>query len=398
MKILVVCQYYYPENFQITPICEQLVKDGYDVTVLTGLPNYPMGIVPEEYKSGHRDEYINGVHILRCFEIGRGKGPIGLAKNYLSFLWSSMRKINELPKDFDLVFVYQLSPVLMGLPARKYAQKYNRPLFLYCCDLWPESIKTYIKNESNSIFRFVKYVSTKVYSACDKIACQSSSFLPYLHAVHNLVATKLVYLPAFADEAYLDQDFIPDDNGVVDFVFMGNLGIAQNLGAVLEAVNKIKHIPGFKLHFVGDGSYLATMQNYVAQHNLQDIVVFHGRHAVEEMPQFYKLADVCLVSLKADSAVGLTLPSKVQGYMAAGKPILGMINGSAQKVIDEANCGICVKADDMSAFADAMCWFINNFQEHNRMGQNGREYFKQNFSKKIFMRRLECELEGLIEK
>ena len=156
MKILVVCQYYYPENFQITPICEQLVADGNEVTVVTGLPNYPTGIIPEEYKNGRRNEFINGVHVIRCQEIGRKKGVFYLALNYLSYARSAYRMVNNLETDFDVVFVYQLSPILMAIPAIKYADKHKKPLFLYCCDLWPESIKVYIKNENNFIFQIVK--------------------------------------------------------------------------------------------------------------------------------------------------------------------------------------------------------------------------------------------------
>ena len=156
MRILVVCQHYYPENFQITPICEQLVSDGYDVTVLTGLPNYPEGEVLKEYKRGHRDEIINGVHVIRCFEIGRKKGIFHLAINYISFCLSSMIKVGNIRGEYDLVFSYQLSPILMTLPARKYAKRNHIPLFLYCCDLWPESLKVYIKSEKNLLFKLMK--------------------------------------------------------------------------------------------------------------------------------------------------------------------------------------------------------------------------------------------------
>ena len=316
-KILVVCQHYYPENFQITPICEQLVKDGYDVTILTGLPNYPTGIVPDEYKKGHRDEIINGVHVVRGYEIGRRKGPLWLAINYVSFTLSFLHKVNVLSGDFDIVLVYQLSPVLMALPGIKYANKHKVPLMIYCCDLWPESMKMYIKNEKNILFRIMKRMSQKVYSRADVLAVQSKSFIDYMEQTHGIKRDKMIYMPAFADETYLETDFTSDDN-LVDFVFLGNLGIAQNLISVLEAVNKIKDVPNFKVHFVGDGSCLGQMKEFVNNNGLEDIVQFYGRRPVEEMPKFYKLADACLVSLKADNATGLTLPSKVQGYMAAG--------------------------------------------------------------------------------
>ena len=304
MKILVVCQYYYPENFQINTICEQLVEDGYDVTVLTGRPNYPTGIVPDEYKKGHKDEIINGVHVLRCYEIGRKKGMAYLSLNYLSFVRSASAMINKLPDDFDIVFVYQLSPVLMGLPALKYSKKNKTPLFLYCCDLWPESMKMYVENEDNPVYKWAKGVSKKVYTAADKIACQSTSFIPYLKSTHDIPEQKLMYLPAFADESYLSQDFTPEGD-IVDFVFLGNLGIAQNLIAVLQAVDKIKDVPGFVMHFVGDGSVLDEMKKYVREHELENVVVFYGRQPVDDMPKYYKLADACIVSLQADNQIGL---------------------------------------------------------------------------------------------
>lgn len=396
-KILVVCQHYYPENFQITPICEQLVKDGYDVTILTGLPNYPTGIVPDEYKKGHRDEIINGVHVVRGYEIGRRKGPLWLAINYVSFTLSFLHKVNVLSGDFDIVLVYQLSPVLMALPGIKYANKHKVPLMIYCCDLWPESMKMYIKNEKNILFRIMKRMSQKVYSRADVLAVQSKSFIDYMEQTHGIKRDKVIYMPAFADETYLETDFTSDDN-LVDFVFLGNLGIAQNLISVLEAVNKIKDVPNFKVHFVGDGSCLGQMKEFVNNNGLEDIVQFYGRRPVEEMPKFYKLADACLVSLKADNATGLTLPSKVQGYMAAGLPIIGMIDGSAQEVIAEAKCGLCVNADDVDGFARVMKNFIENKEEYRDFGLNGRKYFKDNFNKRKLLDSIEKSIDNLIER
>ncbi len=394
MKILTVCQHYHPENFQITPICEQLAADGHEVTVLTGLPNYPEGTVPEEYKHGHRDEWINGVHVLRCFEIGRKKGAFCLALNYISFLLSSLWKVGKLDACFDLVFVYQLSPVLMGLPGRKYAKKYGKPLFLYCCDLWPESIKVYIKSENNPVYLFADRVSRMVYRSADRIGVQSASFLPYLQETHGIPPDRLVYLPAFADEAYLQEDF-SEDNGIVDFVFLGNLGIAQDLITVLRAIEQLRDVPGFQVHFVGDGSAAEGLHRFVKEHDLGKIVYFYGRRPVEEMPGFYRLADVCMVSLRADSRVGLTLPSKVQGYMAAGKPVIGMINGSARKVIEESGCGACVAAGDAEGLAALMFDFICSPEKYAGCGAAGRKYFREHFRKETFMRGLENEIAAM---
>lgn len=391
-KILVVCQYYYPENFQITPICENLEADGYEITVLTGLPNYPTGIVPEEYRHGHRTEMVHGVHVIRCYEAGRKKGALSLAWNYATFTISALKKINTIKESFDLVLCYQLSPVFMGLPAWKYAKKHHIPFIIYCCDLWPESIKMYIQNESSLVFRMVKEISKKIYYAADKLVVQSASFIDYLSRIHGIDKEKMIYIPAFADETYLTSDFQACDE-IVDFVFLGNLGIAQDLISVLKAVEGIKNVPGFKVHFVGDGACLDEMKKFVSSHGLKDKVCFYGRRPVEEMPAFYKLADACLVSLQADNATGLTLPSKVQGYMAAGKPVIAMMDGSARVVIDESGCGICVGAGDIKALSKAMEDFIEHPDTYKECGEKGRKYFKDNFAKEKCIRKLEEVIE-----
>lgn len=395
-SILVVCQYYYPENFQITPICEALVADGYEVTVLTGLPNYPIGIVPYEYKHGHRDEIINGVHVIRCYETGRKKGVISLAFNYFSFTIAAMKKVDKLKGTFDLVLCYQLSPILMGLPARKYSKKHGIPFLLYCCDIWPESIKIYVRNENNPLFNVARTISKKVYDSADYIIVQSMSFVEYLIQTHEIDKDDITYIPAFADETYLTADFTPEDN-TVDFVFLGNLGIAQDLLTVLDAVKRIKTIPNFKVHFVGEGACFNEMKEFVRKERMEKIVYFYGRRPVEEMSKFYKLADVCMVSLKADNAIGLTLPSKVQGYMAAGKPIIAMIEGSAKEVIEESGCGICVSAGDKMALSNAMKDFIEHGEKYKDCGNRARKYFKINFAKENCMRKLENVIDCMIK-
>lgn len=400
-KILVVCQYYYPESFKVTDVCEALAADGYDVTVLTGRPNYPTGIVPEEYLGNkHSDEVINGVHIIRCYERGRAKGAINLAINYASFYFSAMKKVKKMPKDFDIVFSYQLSPIFMALPARWYKLHRNVSMFLYCSDLWPESLKVYIKGESNPVFKWVKRVSRKVYDSCDLISTQSDVFVDYLHEVHEVPMEKLRYIPNFADESYLAEDFAPTENGFVNLMFMGNIGVAQNLEGVAEAFAKAKkeleENIKLKLHIVGGGVRLDAIKDLAQKLGISDSVEFYGQRPQDEMPVFYKKADACIVSLKADNKIGLTLPAKVQGYMAAGKPILGMINGSCQKVIEDAKCGYCVEASDVDGFKDAIIAFAKERNNYRQYGENARNYFLENFRKDIHVRAIEEELERIV--
>ena len=233
MKILVVCQYYYPEQFYVTDVCEALVRSGHEVTVLTGLPNYPSGIITEEYRHGkRREEWRRGVHIVRCFEIGRKKGAIGLALNYLSFLLSSAYRARRMNIDADILFCYQLSPALMAYPAVLLKRRHRCPLLLYCLDLWPESMKTLLHSENSPLFRVVKRFCTMLYQACDHIAVPSEAFVEYMQTVHGIVGKRLSVLPQFAPDALLNEK-LECDNGVTDFVFLGNIGTAQDMPCLL---------------------------------------------------------------------------------------------------------------------------------------------------------------------
>lgn len=397
MKILVVCQYYYPEQFRINDISEQLVKDGHLVTVLTGLPNYPMGVIPKDYRFGKkRKEVINGVNVIRCFEISRNKSVVGMALNYASYMVSASFKALFLKKDFDLVFVYQLSPVSMALPGIIMKMRCKKPLYLYCCDIWPESMKNLLPNEKTILFKAVKKFSNFIYSKCDKITVSSKRFIEYLTKEHSIPVDRVSYIPQHAEDKYLNIE-TKKTNKTINFVFMGNMGIAQDIVCILDATERIKDMGNFKVHFVGDGVCLDKSRAVVREKGLDDIVFFHGYHPVEKMPYFYDMADACLLTLKADNLIGVTMPSKLLGYMAAGKTVIGAINGAGKEVICESDCGLCVDASDSKALAEAMKDFIENPVKFSKCGENGRQYFKKHFTKDIYMEKLMKEFDRLME-
>lgn len=187
MNILVICQYYYPEEFQINDICEELVKQGHKVTVLTGLPNYPTGIIPKEYLNGNRRcEIVNGVEIIRCYEKPRKKGIMGLGFNYVSYCISASLKALTLHGYYDVVFVYQLSPVLIAIPGIIYKLKNNKKMYLYCCDLWPDSIKILGVKEESIIYKIIDKVSKYIYRSADIIGVQSGAFQDYFKRVQKI--------------------------------------------------------------------------------------------------------------------------------------------------------------------------------------------------------------------
>lgn len=396
MKILMVCQHYYPERFQNQEICEQFVKDGHEVTVLTGLPNYETGVVPEEYKHGkHNDEIINGVHVQRTFETGRRSGVLWRMLNYASYTLSAAWWAFTNRQKYDLVFSYQLSPVFMLLPAVIVAKKQQIPLYTYCLDLWPESVKAMPPGENPLIFKPVHWLSRWLYRQADAISVQSKSFFEYFETVNRIAREKLSYIPQMASSEYLEMDF-KEDNGVIDFVFLGNMGNAQDIELIINAAEQNKSLPGFAVHFVGDGIFLPRAKQLVAQKQLEHIISFHGRKPVECMPQYYKLADVCLVTLKPGSIISKTIPAKVQGYMAAGIPVLGALDGHGAEVIKEAGAGVCVPAGETDKFAAAMRDFILHYDAYRSCGEKARTYFKNHFTKRKMVDALEEKFQTLV--
>lgn len=397
MKILMVCQHYYPERFQNQDICEQMVQDGHEVTVLTGLPNYETGFVPEEYKNGkHNDEKINGVRVYRTFEIGRRKGVLWRILNYFSYMLSASWWALWNRHKYDIVFSYQLSPILMMFPAVIIAKKQHIPLFVYCCDLWPESMKMMPPGDEWFVFKPIHWISRWLYQRADAISVQSKSFFEYFEKVNSIPRERMLYIPHMASSEYLNMDF-SQDNGAIDFVFLGNIGNAQDIELILNATEKNKKIPNFAVHFVGDGIFLEKAQQIVKQKGLEKLVTFHGRKPVETMPEYYKLADVCLVTLKAGSIISETIPSKVQGYMSAGIPILGALNGYGADVINESGAGACVAAGDLEGFSSHMKDFILNYGNYKGCSDKARAYFKEHFTKRIVVDAVEAELEELVK-
>lgn len=380
-KILVISQYYYPEPFKITEICEELVKKNNQVTVLTGLPNYNFEDIPDKYKNRkNRKEIVNGVEIIRVFEIARKKGVLRLILNYISFMVCACWQILKLRKNYDIVFVYQLSPILMAIPGILYKKLHKKPLYLYCLDLWPESINNILKSKTNFFYRLVKLISTNIYKAADKISVTSKPFLYYFEKEHGIDKNKLNYIPQSGEESYLDLNLNSTDNNIIDFIFMGNIGLIQDIDCILKAVEEIKKLQNYKIHFVGTGAYLEKAKIIVKEKEIEELVEFHGFHPIEKMKEFYQLADVCLLTLKGGSYVSQTMPAKLQGYMAAGKPVIGAIDGAAQEVINESGCGLCVNASDWKGLANLLAKVITNPEVIKNMGENGRNFYKKNFT------------------
>lgn len=391
MNLLVVCQYYYPEPFRITDICESLVKRGHAVTVLTGLPNYPEGKVPKEYRNfKKREEIINGVRVIRSFEIGRGKSNLRLLLNYFSFAISGSLKAFNLKGDFDFILVNQLSPVMMAIPGIIYKKFHNKKLLLYCLDLWPASLQARGIKEDSFVHKVFLKISKWIYNSADSILISSGMFKQYFYDDLSIKNKTFIHLPQYAEEIFSGNIDFKSHSGKYNFVFAGNIGDMQSVETILYAARELSNQKDITFHIVGDGSKLADCKHFAKEMNLEN-VVFYGRRPVEEMPEFYSMADAMLITLKSDKIISYTLPGKVQSYMAAGKPIIGAIDGETNVIINNAKCGICCDAENYTELAQNIMEFIKS-ENKIEMGINSLSFYKNNYNKEKFIKTLENAL------
>lgn len=387
MNILIVSEYFYPDDFRINDIVSELVKMGHRIRVLTGLPDYTTSRIPKEYKwFRRRREVYQGADIVRVPTIARRSGLIFRVLNYGSFVISSYlyacfcRK-----KEIDAVFVYQTSPVFQAYPAKRLKKRTGKRLALYCCDLWPESMKAWHVSEESILFRLVKRISSRLYRACDRIAVTSTPFREYLHQVCGVAEERISYLPQHAEDLYHDICGAYEDNGCIDFLFAGNIGAVQNVDCIIRAIPFISTAKSYHIHIVGDGSELEECRALASELGVNSQITFHGRFPLTEMKRFYRMADCFLLTLRGGDFIGLTLPAKSQGYLSAGKPILGAIDGAASDMIRDADCGVCVPAGDYQALGEKISQITENFDTYIEKGKNGRRFYEENYTKEIFL-------------
>ena len=393
LHILATCQYGWPEPYPSLYPMEEMAKRGHYVHAITGTPNYPMGEIFEGYEKNKIVEEVHeGVHITHVPIIPRKHNVINRFLNYHSYPSSANKEIEKLSGDYDVVFAKQSSPVMMVEPAIRYAKKWNKKVVMYCMDLWPASLEVGGIKKTSPIYKFYYDLSKKIYTNVDKILVTSRMFQNYFIEEFGISEDRIEYLPQYAISEFNN---IPEqtEKNTTDFVFAGNVGAAQNLYVVLKAAKSVQQEEisdnGKKIcfHIIGDGQELDNLKKYAQDNGIQN-VIFHGRKPSEEMPRYYAFADAMIVTLTANPLVALTLPAKVQSYMAAGKPILASANGEIANVIKESGAGFCAQADDIQGFVENIKLFLDSEKRFN-MGNDAKRYYNNNFSKEKNMNRLE---------
>ncbi len=399
LRILVVTQYFWPENMRINDLVRDFTEKGHSVTVLTGLPNYPEGKVFEEYKAspGRFNHYFDA-KVVRVPMLARGKRSISLVLNYFSFFTSAstIGAFKLRGEKFDAVFVYAVSPIMAAIPALVMGRIKKAPVFVWVLDLWPETLRAVGVLKHPALLSMVGKMVSWIYNRTDYLLLQSHGFFENVkkYCTKDIASQRMVYFPSWAEDDFSssaahDSTLLPRDNTVFTVVFAGNLGEAQDLPAVLDAAEELRDKVVMRWVIVGDGRMSEWLSQQVHSRGLNNVLLL-GRHPLEEMPGLFASADALLVSLKTNDVFEKTIPGKVQAYLASGRPLLGMINGEAARVIDDSGAGFTCASGDASGLASiTLALAKTDAVKLKAMGQSGRQYYLSNYSKPLLLSRLE---------
>lgn len=397
MKILIVTQYFWPENFKVTDFATGMAERGHDITVLTGKPNYPLGkFFPGYGFFKKREEFLHSIRIIRSPLITRGKGTgARLFLNYISFaFFASITAFFRISEKFDVIFVFEVSPITVGIPAVFLKKRFKIPMIFWVLDLWPETVRLVgqVKNEFalNVLNRLVIYI----YKWSDRILVSSRAFEESVRS-KNVAPHKIVYYPNWAEEIY--STVVPDINKYVHLMpngfrimFAGNIGDSQDFESIVKTADLLRDKKNIHWIVLGDGRRKQWLSNEIKKLDLETNFHLLGSFPQEEMPHFFIHCDAMLVTLRDSEIFKFTVPAKVQSYLAFGKPILAMLNGEGSSIVDESGAGITCPAGDFKRLAVNILTFYD--QEESKisaMSGKAKKYYNENFNRTFLFKKFE---------
>lgn len=402
MKILFISQYFYPEQFLNNALCSELVARGHDVQVISCVPNYPEGRFFKSYsnKSKRKETWL-GIKINRAFTIARGKSSFQLLANYCVYPFAAFFEILKLSKPkADVSFVSMPSPLFQAIAGILAKWFYGIPTIYWVQDIWPDSAILTLNIRNRVIRAIMTSICGWIYRRADFIMVQSPAFVKKIESF-GVPKEQIAVLPNFAPPIFSPVDvatvspeirsLIPTDT--FNIMFAGNIGESQNFPMLLKTAEMLALNNNIRWIILGSGRGQDQMIAEIKQKKLEKFFIFLGRFPEEQMPSFFACANAMLVSLKDNPIFALTVPSKVQCYMACGKPIIASIRGEGARVIMESQCGASVPPNDPKLLAQK----IKEFSELDQsslveMGKNSRRYYEQHYEKKIVCDALEKKL------
>jgi colanic acid biosynthesis glycosyl transferase WcaI len=401
MRILVLTQYFWPESFRINDVVQGLAERGHEVTVYTGRPNYPSGRYFDGYGFfGPLQERFGTVPVRRAPLLPRGSGGSArLALNYVSHAFFATVLAPWLARGrFDAILVYEPSPITIGIPARALRALKRAPVLFWVQDLWPESLAATGALRNRLLLAALGRLVSWIYRGCDRVLVQSRAFIPSLEA-HGVPRERIGYLPNSAEAFYRRVPRAADGAQERELprgfrvVFAGNIGAAQDFATILGAAELTRERKDIKWIVLGDGRMRAWVEDEVRVRGLQDTLHLLGQRPAESMPGYFAQADVLLATLRREPIFAYTIPSKLQSYLACGRPVVAALEGEGGRIVKEAGAGWAVAAEDPRALADAvLAAAALSDAEREVMGNRGEAYFREHFEREKLLSRLEQEL------
>jgi glycosyltransferase involved in cell wall biosynthesis len=389
MKILIISQYFWPEEFLINDFALGLRDRGHEIEVLSGLPNYPSGNFFPGYgwDGPYRDDF-QGIPVWRSPLVPRRNASSWrLAINYFSFAFlACLRGFLACRRSFDVILVFEISPVTVGIPARAMKVLTGAKMFFWVQDLWPESLSAAGVIHSKYILKWAGKLTRWIYRGCDRILIQSAAFRA---SVFNYGAQdkQIRYFPNCAEDLYRpvvltaeapEHALLPSGFRVM---FAGNIGKSQDFETILAAAELTQAQSNIQWVVIGDGRQRSWVEAEILRRNLANVHLL-GRFPKERMPAFFSLADVLFVSLKREAIFALTIPSKIQAYLACGKAIVASLDGEGARIIEAAQAGMTVPAESPLELANAIRRLSELGPEPlQAMGRNARKYYEAHFSR-----------------
>jgi glycosyltransferase involved in cell wall biosynthesis len=404
VRLLVVSQMFWPEDFRINELVEELVARGHEVTILTGTPNYPAGVAfPEFVANPEKFASYAGARVIRVPMLTRGQGKLRLMLNYAAFAVSATVAgvVRFRRDDFDAIFVFEPSPVTVGVPAIALRALHKWPIAFWILDQWPETLKAVGVIRSDRALRVVGAGVRFIYTRCDVLLTTSRSLVSRI-ATYCRPGQRIEYFPNWIEAAYESADAepapeVPTLPGAFNVMFAGNIGDAQDFPAILDAAERLRDRTDIRWLIVGDGRVAAWVRDEIVRRNLANNVMMLGRFPTDRMPSFFRHADALLVSLRSDPLFAMTAPGKIQSYLASGRPVLAMLDGESASVIDEARAGFTAPAGDGTRLAENVLK-LSALSEDARaqLGRNGVEFARREFSRAALVDRLETWLSEIV--
>lgn len=399
MKILIVTQYFWPENFKINDIAKALIERGHKVSVLTGKPNYPEGKFFKNYSNFNKYyEEWNDIKIYRSFMSPRGNGKgFLLFLNYTSFAFFSSIRLFFIKDKFDRIFVFEPSPITVGIPAIICKFKFKAQIYFWVQDLWPESLTAAGGVNNKYVIGFFSRLTKLIYSHSLKILVQSKAFIPYILS-QDVLIDKLVYYPNSTESFYkiipVNPEFYKRFPQGFKLIFAGNLGEAQSFDTIIGAIDLlVKEGINVQLIILGNGRMRDHIQKEIVKLALSKNIHLWGSYESNIIPEFFSCADALLVTLKKDFIFSLTIPSKIQSYLASGKPIIASLDGEGARIVEEANAGFISNSEDVIGLKEAIKkMYLLPPNQRIVLGENARNYFEKEFEREMLVDKLELIL------